>query len=113
MFHPSADYKESFSTIGNIEEIAYNAVSFTWDVNEEAKVRLQHGFSEFLLESEVCRSSGSCLITAVDPEETLQLPSPPTASHSLSFLVPVLNKLTLVAHLSEEVHPVLMVNICL
>uniref|UniRef100_A0A8C1Y5V1 Grainyhead-like transcription factor 2a n=1 Tax=Cyprinus carpio TaxID=7962 RepID=A0A8C1Y5V1_CYPCA len=33
-----ADYKESFSTIGNIEEIAYNAVSFTWDVNEEAKV---------------------------------------------------------------------------
>ncbi|XP_073703944.1 grainyhead-like protein 2 homolog [Garra rufa] len=34
----TADYKESFSTIGNIEEIAYNAVSFTWDVNEEAKV---------------------------------------------------------------------------
>uniref|UniRef100_A0A8C2J632 Grainyhead-like transcription factor 2a n=1 Tax=Cyprinus carpio TaxID=7962 RepID=A0A8C2J632_CYPCA len=34
-----ADYKESFSTIGNIEEIAYNAVSFTWDINEEAKVR--------------------------------------------------------------------------
>ncbi|XP_052474862.1 grainyhead-like protein 2 homolog isoform X1 [Carassius gibelio] len=33
-----ADYKESFSTIGNIEEIAYNAVSFTWDINEEAKV---------------------------------------------------------------------------
>uniref|UniRef100_A0A668A470 Grh/CP2 DB domain-containing protein n=1 Tax=Myripristis murdjan TaxID=586833 RepID=A0A668A470_9TELE len=33
-----ADYKESFSTIGNVEEIAYNAVSFTWDVNEEAKV---------------------------------------------------------------------------
>uniref|UniRef100_A0A673HZZ3 Grainyhead-like protein 2 homolog n=1 Tax=Sinocyclocheilus rhinocerous TaxID=307959 RepID=A0A673HZZ3_9TELE len=33
-----ADYKESFSTIANIEEIAYNAVSFTWDVNEEAKV---------------------------------------------------------------------------
>ncbi|KAL0598955.1 Grainyhead-like protein 2-like protein [Plecturocebus cupreus] len=31
------DYKESFNTIGNIEEIAYNAVSFTWDVNEEAK----------------------------------------------------------------------------
>lgn len=51
MFHPSADYKESFSTIGNIEEIAYNAVSFTWDVNEEAKVRLQLGFSEFFLES--------------------------------------------------------------
>lgn len=35
---PTADYKESFNTIGNIEEIAYNAVSFTWDVNEEAKV---------------------------------------------------------------------------
>lgn len=51
MFHPSADYKESFSTIANIEEIAYNAVSFTWDVNEEAKVRLQLGFSEFFLES--------------------------------------------------------------
>ncbi|XP_030638028.1 grainyhead-like transcription factor 2a isoform X2 [Chanos chanos] len=33
-----ADYKESFSTIGNIEEFAYNAVSFTWDVNEEAKI---------------------------------------------------------------------------
>ncbi|XP_044063087.1 grainyhead-like protein 2 homolog isoform X2 [Siniperca chuatsi] len=33
-----ADYKESFSTIGNLEEIAYNAVSFTWDVSDEAKV---------------------------------------------------------------------------
>ncbi|XP_022071167.1 grainyhead-like protein 2 homolog isoform X2 [Acanthochromis polyacanthus] len=33
-----ADYKESFSTIGNVEEIAYNAVSFTWDVGEEVKV---------------------------------------------------------------------------
>lgn len=33
-----ADYKESFNTISNIEEIAYNAISFTWDVNEEAKV---------------------------------------------------------------------------
>uniref|UniRef100_UPI0037E73319 grainyhead-like protein 2 homolog isoform X2 n=1 Tax=Semicossyphus pulcher TaxID=241346 RepID=UPI0037E73319 len=33
-----ADYKESFSTLGNVEEIAYNAVSFTWDVSEEAKV---------------------------------------------------------------------------
>uniref|UniRef100_A0A3Q3XCX3 Grh/CP2 DB domain-containing protein n=1 Tax=Mola mola TaxID=94237 RepID=A0A3Q3XCX3_MOLML len=32
------DYKESFNTIGNIEEIAYNAISFTWDVNEEAKI---------------------------------------------------------------------------
>lgn len=35
----AADYKESFSTIGNVEEIAYNAVSFTWHVREEAKVR--------------------------------------------------------------------------
>ncbi|XP_029958320.1 grainyhead-like protein 2 homolog isoform X2 [Salarias fasciatus] len=35
-----ADYKESISTIGNIEEIAYNAVSFTWDVSEVAKVFL-------------------------------------------------------------------------
>ena len=34
-----ADYKESFNTIGNIEEISYNAISFTWDTNEEAKVR--------------------------------------------------------------------------
>uniref|UniRef100_A0A7N8YHS5 Grainyhead-like protein 2 homolog n=1 Tax=Mastacembelus armatus TaxID=205130 RepID=A0A7N8YHS5_9TELE len=33
-----ADYKESFTTIGNVEEIAYNAVSFTWDYSEEAKV---------------------------------------------------------------------------
>uniref|UniRef100_A0A8D3DEY0 Grainyhead like transcription factor 2 n=1 Tax=Scophthalmus maximus TaxID=52904 RepID=A0A8D3DEY0_SCOMX len=33
-----ADYKESLSTIGNVEEIAYNAVSFTWDMSEEAKV---------------------------------------------------------------------------
>ncbi|CAG5885135.1 unnamed protein product [Menidia menidia] len=32
------DYKESFNTIANIEEIAYNAISFTWDVNEEAKI---------------------------------------------------------------------------
>lgn len=38
-FPPTADYKESFSTIGNVEEIAYNAVSFTWDVREEAKVK--------------------------------------------------------------------------
>ncbi|XP_053736848.1 grainyhead-like protein 2 homolog isoform X1 [Synchiropus splendidus] len=33
-----ADYKETSSTIGNVEEIAYNAVSFTWDVSEGAKV---------------------------------------------------------------------------
>lgn len=41
LFFPplTADYKESFNTINNIEEIAYNAISFTWDVNEEAKVQ--------------------------------------------------------------------------
>lgn len=39
LFDVSADYKESFNTIGNIEEISYNAISFTWDTNEEAKVR--------------------------------------------------------------------------
>uniref|UniRef100_A0A3Q3WTF1 Grh/CP2 DB domain-containing protein n=1 Tax=Mola mola TaxID=94237 RepID=A0A3Q3WTF1_MOLML len=33
-----ADYKESFNTIGNIEEISYNAISFTWDTSEEAKI---------------------------------------------------------------------------
>ncbi|KAL6105595.1 grhl1 [Pungitius sinensis] len=33
-----ADYKESFNTIGNIEEISYNAISFTWDTHEEAKI---------------------------------------------------------------------------
>ncbi|XP_057643514.1 grainyhead-like protein 1 homolog isoform X1 [Chionomys nivalis] len=33
-----ADYKESFNTISNIEEIAYNAISFTWDISDEAKV---------------------------------------------------------------------------
>ncbi|XP_051780881.1 grainyhead-like protein 1 homolog isoform X3 [Erpetoichthys calabaricus] len=33
-----ADYKESFNTISNIEEIAYNAISFTWDINDEAKI---------------------------------------------------------------------------
>ncbi|XP_055491274.1 LOW QUALITY PROTEIN: grainyhead-like protein 1 homolog [Leucoraja erinacea] len=33
-----ADYKESFNTISNIEEIAYNAISFTWDISDEAKI---------------------------------------------------------------------------
>lgn len=33
-----ADYKESFNTISNIEEVAYNAVSFTWDCSNEARV---------------------------------------------------------------------------
>lgn len=41
LFVVTADYKESFNTIGNIEEISYNAISFTWDTNEEAKVRQQ------------------------------------------------------------------------
>lgn len=43
----AADYKESFSTIGNVEEIAYNAVTFTWDVGEEAKVRTFCELMEF------------------------------------------------------------------
>ncbi|KAG9347366.1 hypothetical protein JZ751_004933 [Albula glossodonta] len=33
-----ADYKGSFDTITNMEEIAYNAISFTWDTNEEARI---------------------------------------------------------------------------
>ncbi|XP_005988842.1 grainyhead-like protein 3 homolog [Latimeria chalumnae] len=33
-----ADYKESFNTVSNIEEVAYNALSFTWDPNNEVKV---------------------------------------------------------------------------
>ncbi|CAL8316469.1 unnamed protein product [Merluccius merluccius] len=33
-----ADYKESFNTISNIEEIAYNGVSFTWDCKSEARI---------------------------------------------------------------------------
>ncbi|XP_047467981.1 grainyhead-like protein 3 homolog [Mugil cephalus] len=33
-----ADYKEVFSGIGNIEEVAFNALSFVWNPNEEAKV---------------------------------------------------------------------------
>uniref|UniRef100_A0A9J7X343 Grainyhead-like transcription factor 1 n=1 Tax=Cyprinus carpio carpio TaxID=630221 RepID=A0A9J7X343_CYPCA len=33
-----ADYKESFNSISNIEEISYNAISFTWDISEEAKI---------------------------------------------------------------------------
>ncbi|KTG35153.1 hypothetical protein cypCar_00006673 [Cyprinus carpio] len=35
---PMADYKESFNSISNIEEISYNAISFTWDISEEAKI---------------------------------------------------------------------------
>ncbi|KAM9420593.1 grainyhead-like protein 1 homolog isoform 1-T1 [Salvelinus alpinus] len=33
-----ADYKERFNTIANIEEIAYNAISFTWDTKDEPRV---------------------------------------------------------------------------
>lgn len=50
LFFLTADYKESFNTIGNIEEIAYNAISFTWDVNEEAKVQSTN-YSLFLFPS--------------------------------------------------------------
>uniref|UniRef100_G3NHJ2 Grh/CP2 DB domain-containing protein n=1 Tax=Gasterosteus aculeatus aculeatus TaxID=481459 RepID=G3NHJ2_GASAC len=32
------DIDDIFNTIGNVEEIAFNAVSFTWDVGEEAQV---------------------------------------------------------------------------
>lgn len=34
----SADCKENFNTVEHIEEVAYNALSFVWNVNEEAKV---------------------------------------------------------------------------
>lgn len=34
----SADCKENFNTVQNIEEVAYNALSFMWNINEEAKV---------------------------------------------------------------------------
>ncbi|XP_038614282.1 grainyhead-like protein 3 homolog [Tachyglossus aculeatus] len=33
-----ADCKENFNTVQNIEEVAYNALSFVWNVHEEAKV---------------------------------------------------------------------------
>ncbi|KAJ8385540.1 hypothetical protein AAFF_G00184940 [Aldrovandia affinis] len=33
-----ADYKEVFSGINNVEEVAFNALSFIWNTNEEAKV---------------------------------------------------------------------------
>ena len=34
----SADCKENFNTVQHIEEVAYNALSFVWNVHEEAKV---------------------------------------------------------------------------
>ncbi|XP_072314158.1 grainyhead-like protein 3 homolog [Eucyclogobius newberryi] len=33
-----ADYKEVFSSISNVEEVAFNALSFVWNPSEEAKV---------------------------------------------------------------------------
>ncbi|KAM4724057.1 grainyhead-like protein 3 homolog isoform 1-T1 [Anableps anableps] len=33
-----ADYKEVFSGISNVEEVAFNAFSFVWNPNEEAKI---------------------------------------------------------------------------
>ncbi|XP_029427176.1 grainyhead-like protein 3 homolog isoform X2 [Rhinatrema bivittatum] len=33
-----ADYKENFNTVQHIEEVAYNALSFVWNINEEAKL---------------------------------------------------------------------------
>lgn len=34
----AADCKENFNTVQHIEEVAYNALSFVWNVHEEAKV---------------------------------------------------------------------------
>lgn len=39
----SADCKENFNTVQHIEEVAYNALSFVWNVNEEAKVSADLG----------------------------------------------------------------------
>ncbi|XP_053365249.1 grainyhead-like protein 3 homolog isoform X1 [Clarias gariepinus] len=33
-----ADYKEVFSGVSNVDEVAFNALSFIWNTNEEAKV---------------------------------------------------------------------------
>lgn len=33
-----ADYKESVSTVANIEEISFNAISFTWNTRDEPKI---------------------------------------------------------------------------
>lgn len=38
-----ADCKENFNTVQHIEEVAYNALSFVWNVNEEAKVSVGLG----------------------------------------------------------------------
>lgn len=42
MFSFIADYKEVFSGISNIEEVAFNALSFVWNPSEEAKVNAHH-----------------------------------------------------------------------
>nr|DBA33609.1 TPA: hypothetical protein GDO54_001262 [Pyxicephalus adspersus] len=33
-----ADYKENCNTVESIDEVAYNALSFVWNINEEAKI---------------------------------------------------------------------------
>ncbi|MEE6484957.1 hypothetical protein FKM82_014114 [Ascaphus truei] len=33
-----ADYKENCNTVEHIEEVAFNALSFVWNINEEAKI---------------------------------------------------------------------------
>ncbi|XP_016124025.1 grainyhead-like protein 3 homolog isoform X1 [Sinocyclocheilus grahami] len=35
-----ADYKEVFSGVSNVEEVAFNALSFIWNTSEEAKVHI-------------------------------------------------------------------------
>lgn len=39
----AADCKENFNTVQNIEELAYNALSFVWNIHEEAKVQTARG----------------------------------------------------------------------
>lgn len=39
MHFSPADYKEVFSGISNVDEVAFNALSFIWNTNEEAKVK--------------------------------------------------------------------------
>lgn len=41
-FFFTADYKEVYNGISNIEEVAFNALSFVWNPNEEAKVSTPH-----------------------------------------------------------------------
>lgn len=53
-----ADYKEVFSGISNIEEVAFNALSFIWNPNEEAKVKthsfihIKPGCIDFIIQSD-------------------------------------------------------------